>query len=40
MNLLTIITAVIIIGLIWGGFVFFISRAVKFEKMKKENAQQ
>jgi hypothetical protein len=36
MELTTIITAVSVTGIIWGGFIFFLSRAIKFEKMKKD----
>jgi len=28
---------VIILGIVWGGFIFFIFKAAKFEKLKKEN---
>jgi len=28
---------VIILGIVWGGFIFFIFKASKFEKLKKEN---
>lgn len=40
MNLFTIITAVIVIGIVWGGFVFFFSKAVKYEIMKRENGEE
>ncbi|NWG29253.1 MAG: MetS family NSS transporter small subunit [Ignavibacteriaceae bacterium] len=40
MNLLTIITAVIVFGIVWGGFVFFLSRALKYEKMKQGNGKE
>ncbi len=32
----TIITAVLVIGTVWGGVIIFIREAVKFEKNKKE----
>lgn len=32
--MVTIITAILIIGIIWGGFLFFLYRAIKFEKLK------
>lgn len=34
MNEYTIITAIIVIGIVWGGVIFFISRALKYEKDK------
>jgi uncharacterized protein YneF (UPF0154 family) len=33
--MITIITAILIIGIIWGGFLFFLYRAIKFEKLKE-----
>lgn len=30
-----IITAVIVLSLVWGGFLFFLSRAIKFERKKE-----
>jgi len=35
----TIITLVIVVGLVWGGFGFFLLKAFKFEKMKRENGK-
>ncbi|KAA0240523.1 MAG: MetS family NSS transporter small subunit [Ignavibacteriota bacterium] len=40
MNTLTIITALIVIGIVWGGLTFFLSRALKYEKMKQENGKE
>ena len=40
MNFFTIITAVIIIGIVWGGFIFFFSRAFKYEKIKMKNGEE
>jgi len=40
MNLITIITAVIVIGIVWGGFAFFLSRALKYEKLKQKNGKE
>lgn len=40
MNIFTIITAVIVLGVVWGGLVFFISRAVKYEKLKTQNGEK
>ncbi len=35
-----IITLVVVIGLVWGGLAFFLSRAVKYEKIKKANGEK
>jgi len=40
MNSLTIITAVIIIGIVLGGLLFFISKAFKYEKLKQKNGKE
>lgn len=40
MNVFTIITAILVLGIVWGGLVFFISRAIKYEKLKKENGEK
>jgi hypothetical protein len=40
MNILTLITALIVLGIVWGGLAFFIIRAVKFEKLKIENGKE
>ena len=40
MNALTIITAVIVIGIVWGGLTFFLSRALKYEKIKMQNGEE
>jgi len=32
----TIITAVLVIGTVWGGVIIFIRKAIQFEKSKKE----
>ncbi|MCJ7554690.1 MAG: MetS family NSS transporter small subunit [Ignavibacteriaceae bacterium] len=39
MNLFTIITALVVLGIVWGGLAFFIYKAVKFEKLKTENGE-
>jgi len=31
------IFAIVITGIVWGGFVFFLSKAIKFEKLKSKN---
>jgi hypothetical protein len=39
-DIFTIITAIIVIGIVWGGLTFFLSRALKYEKMKIENGKE
>jgi hypothetical protein len=40
MYFFTIITAVLVIGIVWGGLTFFLSRALKYEKMKMNNGKE
>jgi hypothetical protein len=40
MNLFTIVTAVIVVGIVWGGLIFFFSRAFRYEKLKIENGEE
>jgi hypothetical protein len=40
MNIYTIITAVIVIGIVWGGLTFFLSLALKYEKIKMKNGKE
>jgi len=40
MNLFTIITALIVIGIVWGGLAFYLSRAVKYEKLKIKDGKE
>jgi hypothetical protein len=40
MNIFTIITAILVVGIVWGGFVFFLSRALKYEKIKMKNGEK
>lgn len=39
MNFITIITMLIVLGTVWGGMIFFLTRAVKYEKIKEENGE-
>jgi len=39
MELSTIITIIIVIGIVWGGLAFFLTRAIKYEKVKKEDGE-
>ena len=40
MSIFTILTAVIVLGIVWGGVAFFLSRAMKYEKLKEENGKK
>ena len=40
MNIFTIVTAVVVLGIVWGGVIFFLTRAMKYEKLKEENGQK
>jgi hypothetical protein len=40
MYFFTIITAVLVIGIVWGGLTFFLSRALKYEKLKQANGEE
>jgi hypothetical protein len=37
MEVSTIITMIFVIGLVWGGLAFFLTRAIKYEKVKRKN---
>jgi hypothetical protein len=39
MDFITIITMIIVLGVVWGGTVTFLTRAMKYEKMKGKNEQ-
>jgi len=36
----TILTATIVIGIVWGGLFFFLSKALKYEKIKMKNGKE
>jgi hypothetical protein len=40
MNLFAIITVVIVIGIVWGGLLFFLRKAFKYEKLKMKNGKE
>jgi hypothetical protein len=40
MSLFAIITMVVVLGLVWGGMVFFLTRAMKYEKIKRKNGEK
>jgi len=37
MEISTIITMVLVLGIVWGGLAFFLMRAIKSEKIKSKN---
>ena len=39
MELSAIITMIFVIGIVWGGLAFFLTRAIKYEKLKSENGE-
>jgi hypothetical protein len=40
MDFITIITMICVLGLVWGGLIFFISKAFKYEKLKQKNGEE
>ncbi len=40
MNISTLITLILVIGIVWGGLIFFLTRAVKYEKLKSKNGKE
>jgi hypothetical protein len=40
MELSAIVTMVAVIGLVWGGLAFFLTRAMKYEKIKRANGEK
>ena len=36
----TIITMIIVLGIVWGGLAFFLIRAIKYEKVKIKNGEE
>jgi hypothetical protein len=40
MDAVTILTAVIVAGVVWGGMGFFLSRAIKYEKVKSKDGEE
>jgi hypothetical protein len=39
-DLFTIITAITVIGIVWGGLTFLLKRALKYEKLKMKNGEE
>ncbi|HSW53895.1 MAG TPA: MetS family NSS transporter small subunit [Ignavibacteriaceae bacterium] len=40
MSITSIITALVVIGVVWGGLTFFLSQALKYEKLKQKNGKE
>ena len=40
MDIITIITMICVLGLVWGGLLFFISKAFKYEKLKQSSGKE
>jgi hypothetical protein len=40
MDLITIMTMICVLGLVWGGLLFFIGKAFKHEKLKLKNDKE
>lgn len=39
MNLVFILTLLFVTAIVWGGFLYFLSKAIKHEKKKKQNGK-
>ncbi len=35
-----VITIIAVLGLVWGGLAFFLTRAMKYEKIKRTNGEK
>jgi hypothetical protein len=35
----TILTALFVLGIVWGGVIIFLRKAIKFEKEKRKNQE-
>ncbi len=40
MEISAIITAVLVLGIVWGGLAFFLLRSIKYEKVKIKNGKE
>ncbi|MFC2085480.1 hypothetical protein ACFLS9_10510 [Bacteroidota bacterium] len=40
MSLLTVFTLVIVTAVVWGGFIFFLTKAIKKERKKSQNEER
>lgn len=39
MDVSTLITMIIVLGIVWGGLSFFLFKAFKYEKLKSKNGK-
>jgi hypothetical protein len=39
MEISTIVTMILVIGIVWGGLTYFLVRAIKYEKIKSQNGE-
>jgi hypothetical protein len=40
MNIFSILTIILVMGIVWGGLSFFLFKAVKYEKLKEKNGKE
>lgn len=40
MEVSAVITLVVVAGLVWGGLAFFLTRAMKYEKIKRTDGEK
>ena len=40
MKIFSILTMIIVLGIVWGGLSFFLIKAVKYEKLKEKNGEK
>jgi hypothetical protein len=40
MNLFSIFTMIIVLGIVWGGLSVFLFKAAKYEKLKEKNGEK
>ena len=40
MEISAVVTMIFVIGVVWGGLAFFLARAIKYEKVKRNNGEK
>lgn len=40
MGILSILTLIVVVGIVWGGLTYFLFKAIKFEKKKVNNGKE
>lgn len=40
MSLPSILTLIVVVGIVWGGLTYFLFKAIKFEKKKLNNGKE